>query len=336
MKILHFCLFLLFLLAAFTGAGLLLQKKDALPEGAFGQKLSYFRDHGQEYDVVFIGNSRTYRQIDAPAMEHVCPRLKIFNFGIQNLMLEEMDFIVDWVKRYGKKNVEIIVSEPSPAMNNFKQMQSDRLVYFSSLPHLQRRFENIWTYNEPVHKKIYRSAVALYGTFYAGTHIGQLGKKLFPDAYKAAAEEDKDAIGMPESAAENEGYFSLDAHAKTNSYIYARQTSYFRKFDAEHRAEAAKQVFAPVRVSIFNRYYDGSKIGFFMPPTPSRFEADAEMEKHLHEKNKEAVILNMNDQRAFPQLFEADRWFDEGHLNETGAWEMSEMIAQELCTDVIH
>lgn len=329
MKIQHFGLFLVFLLVGFTAAGLLLQQKDALPDGAFGQKLAHFRDHGKEYDVVFIGNSRTYRQVDAPAIETVCPKYKVFNFGIQNLMLEEMDFIAEWVRTHGKEDVKIIISEPSPAMRDFKQMQTERLVYFSSLSHLPRRFENIWSYNEPTHKKAYRSAVALYGTLYAGTHIGSLGKKLFPEAYAKKAEEDKDNIGMPEDAAENGGYFSLDAHAQTNEWINGRHED----FVANPRQAKASAGFA---MDIYESYFTAKNSGFFMPPMPAQAEADKALQTAIKEKYPDVKVFNMNDAASFPQLFETDRWFDEGHLNETGAWEMSEMMAQELCTDVVH
>ena len=90
-------------LAALTGVHLLLDACLPLPDlGKVSEKLAYFERHANEFDAVFIGSSRVYRQI-APALfdERVTAAtgqpMHSFNLGAPSMFLPESLFVIDRV-----------------------------------------------------------------------------------------------------------------------------------------------------------------------------------------------------------------------------------------------
>ena len=88
-------------LAALTGVHLLLDAWLPLPDlGKVSEKLAYFEQHKDEFDAVFVGSSRVYRQIapalfDAQVAAATGQPMRSFNLGAPSMFLPESMFVID-------------------------------------------------------------------------------------------------------------------------------------------------------------------------------------------------------------------------------------------------
>lgn len=81
-------------------------------------KYQYFARHKDEFDAVFLGTSRVYREFMPTVFDRALERrghqLKSFNFGLRAMRHPEMRFTVDWILRRKPERLKWMFIELTP------------------------------------------------------------------------------------------------------------------------------------------------------------------------------------------------------------------------------
>ena len=322
--------------------------------GLLGEKISAVQSHKDEIDVIFLGSSRTFRQINAPLIESrlkqkSCPALNVFNMGIPNLTYAELRFVLDKIFETDSKRLKmIIIGEPLPAVRpRMDRLKMDRIRQFSGWRGTLHRFQNIWSYQEPVKDKLGRSALSLIGFAYEQTNIGHLSRIIFPEIYWQEAMANSETKTMPKDWMPSRGYLSLEEKGHVNEAVLQTRERFLENMDAFKAVAAAQKITPPetpykAEDALLKLYKDVFKelesrnlrYGIYLPPLPSRAGENMELAKALRRAAPEAVFFHYNDPQAYTQCWNAGLWFDDAHLNDEGSAMLSALIADRLCEEM--
>lgn len=333
-----FLVFMVFCIASFClNAALRTMDIVDFDRGRMDAKLDLYLNSFADSDIVFIGTSRTDRQVDIPQFEASMAaagcNATAYNLGVQNLTYEENIYILQQI---GQRNPKMIVmEEPIYAQHEWDKIQSDRLRFFSTWEGTMLRLRNIWTYQEDIARKLYRSMMSVAAFFYEQSNIGHLPKAIFPETTSRDEE-----ILLPEILKANKGYVSMDAQGEVDKNISDLKARFLKSsgnfearldnfinsksvYDTQPRArmlEDLKDMAANNAESVF----------FLFPPLPDRIVQNAALEKEMRSLNLN--VLNTNDPDRYPQFFRASQWYDEGHLNAEASKQWSAEMADHICT----
>jgi hypothetical protein len=86
------------------------------PDGEVAVKLAHLEEHGDQYDVIFIGSSRTFRGVDPAAFDARLSELgtdvRSFNLGIQGMFAYELEAVLDRVLSLDLASLRMVVVAP--------------------------------------------------------------------------------------------------------------------------------------------------------------------------------------------------------------------------------
>ncbi len=86
------------------------------PDGEVAVKLAHLEEHGGDYDVIFIGSSRTFRGVDPAAfdgrMAELGTETRSFNLGIQGMFAYELEAVLDRVLELDLPSLSMVVVAP--------------------------------------------------------------------------------------------------------------------------------------------------------------------------------------------------------------------------------
>jgi hypothetical protein len=86
------------------------------PDGEVAIKLAHLEEHGDDYEVIFIGSSRTFRGVDPGAfdarMAELGIELRSFNLGIQGMFAYELEAVLDRVVAMDLTSLRLILVAP--------------------------------------------------------------------------------------------------------------------------------------------------------------------------------------------------------------------------------
>jgi hypothetical protein len=111
----------LFLLTAlgFASVSFALRRIVPWPEDqGLWRKWEYFREHKDEYNVVWIGTSVVFRDVDVPAIDAALAErghdFRSFNFGIGGMGTYEQDFVLHKLLELEPTDLEYVILEGGP------------------------------------------------------------------------------------------------------------------------------------------------------------------------------------------------------------------------------
>ncbi len=325
----------------------LLRPTPKIDLGLATAKLLFLKTHPQDYQIIFLGSSRTHRMIDSKAIEGQlldkgCT-LRVFNMGFANLTLEESDYLLEEILSIPDHNFQLIIlDEPLTGLQYLDQARSKRTQMLRGFKYLTRRFENIYSYQEPLSKKIYRTGVALYGFAYGILNIGAMSEKLFPETYLSTRQEEDVLIDREQKTFSSLGGFKIledtldqDERAQRVHTNFLAQKEEFETllkrrdmspspFPAHKRAPLLKEQFKKIQAHHITT-------GFYVAPLPHRRRENKALVEAL---GIETFVLNYNDPMRFPIIWQSKYWFDPYHLNREGARLMSQDIGRTLSKTV--
>lgn len=328
----HILLFILVFGFGALGLNAVLRDMDAVTFdlGRLGFKLDLYLDHYADSDIVFVGTSRTDRQIDIPHLQKEmaalgCPATA-YNLGIPNLTYEEMRYVLEHVRT--AKPQLIVLEEPIYAQHQIERIETDRLRAFSDWAGSANRFANIWSYQEDLSRKIYRSGVNLLAFAYEQSNLGHLSRLIFPQAHS-----DKDTIILPEKLRANRGFVSMDTQGEVDENIkklkksFTRQIKTFQeKVLVQQKGENPYQYPAKARATLMRSLREDAVI--LLPPLVDKVGNNANLEQELGSTHR---VLNYNNPQKHPQFWSINQWYDEGHLNAKASKAFTSLIALDLC-----
>ncbi len=335
--------------------------------GVATAKLEYLKRHAQDYNIIFLGSSRTHRMIDSKAVDtqlndRGCP-MRTFNMGFANLTLEESDYLLDEIIAIPNNSFDmIVIDEPLTGFQHIDKAVSERAQIFSTWSGTKRRLENIWSYQESTLKKLYRTGIAFYGYGYNILNIGTLSQRLFPDAYNNSRQQQQSNIDKEVSTFNRLGGFKiLEDDLNENERAQKTHETFLANIEAFKKTlENAKTIkikqdntntthAAKARAEILNKHIEKISqnnivAGFYVAPLPNRLQANNQLINALQNisqsSSSNAVWINYNTPSKFPIIWNAEYWFDPYHLNREGARLMSQDIGrqlyQEICPKYAH
>ncbi len=150
----HIALVVVIFFAALAGSCVLLKRCLPFPDVPVVQeKLEQFTQHGDDFDLVFLGSSRVYFQIlpsifDRIAGEHGVP-MQSFNAGIGAMVPPEDSYVLDQILRRPHRRLRWVIFEIMPLHANFDPIlaETGRLTYWRDWPRtrlLTERFGKEW------------------------------------------------------------------------------------------------------------------------------------------------------------------------------------------------
>ena len=108
-------------------------------------KIEYFLENSNQYDVLFFGSSRTYRHID-PLLFDSITGLKSFNFGIAGCSYLETHYLIDnlFKSLVKKDSLIIFLQETAPWPIKDDNLHSIRSKYYLDIKRLDMALSYYW------------------------------------------------------------------------------------------------------------------------------------------------------------------------------------------------
>jgi hypothetical protein len=303
------------------------------------EKLRFFEEHQDEYDLLFVGSSATFRNyvpevVDAGLAEKGLA-VTSFNFGVVGFRSFETDFMVKWILDRRPKRLRWMVLEPPTFEPPFEyeavQTEKTELAVHSHTPEETRLIlRSIWLSDAGFGQKWTESIRHLK---LLGLNLGNIGRgpaalaqRLAPapsgeaPAWLAEArgfQAVEDRPGFKEPAPEEDPFRDREAYQQKLVAVERanRKGSALESynFDALHRQIAA------VRDAGVEPIYCLSPILFVAPEILA-----------LGKRGELPHLLAFHLPKSYPELFVPEERIDPTHLRRDGAVEFSRFLAPQL------
>ena len=316
--------------------------------GLFGRKVDHFVESHQDYNVLLIGTSRTYRGLDPALLQRVAARggcdVRAFNLGIPKLRLTELRLLSDRLTPGMLKDYDLIVMSPMASsgivMTNWS---SNRIQHFSDWEGYWTSLVDIWhtPLTKGFPKRVYYSAL-LTGSFaYRQLGIGRLASNL---RGTLSGDADNPSGYLFDGSAiidfSRDGYVALDDEPSQQFAIRGQQIKddpdYFETLKT--REVAVDDFRGAMAERSWKRFewakdhlaaFDGP-IALFLPPLLTFRAQDQALAEVATAEG--APVLNYNRSDLYPELFEREHWFDYYHVGESGAEMLTTMMGEDICS----
>ena len=295
-------------------------------------KLDHLAAHWRDYDIVFIGASRVYRHIDAPALDAAmaargCP-LRSFNMGVPALNILEQDHVLTELARIGR--MPWVMLESLPAMPGpMGNLDSPRLQrHLATGDHLLRALADQWQAPKPLHQRLGTMGELVIAWAYRHIGFGRLNRALLADDGPPPTEFDE-RLDM-------QGYLPLELE-KGERFRERRgqgagatlEAAIERLPQPEHDGPVGERRLEHLRSQTARAHAAAENVGFVFQPFIDAHElSDNRALAKLSPSDLGAsLVINLNDPARHPELFQAAAWYDYGHLTREAAAGSAEGLA---------
>ena len=297
-------------------------------------KITWLADHGDEFDTLFLGSSRTYRQIIPElfdrGMAAVGQSTRSFNLGIDGMRPPEDTYVLEQILGHRKTPVRWVLVECNALRLSMREEDQEtlRAVYWHDWKRLVTLFRRAFLADEK--KRNWRDRVGevleVWPDFFEhaeywaqrATHLGEghdwleklmrnrasspmplfdLGPRR--DGYRAS--ESPEQMDPVKHAAYEQELAAM--HANPPRVTYGDRVSQAELQEKKRLIEAA-----------------GGKMVLLIPPfAGSRFF-------HPQPGPSAPIVLDFSSPTKYPQLFAPEHHSDSGHVNRAG----SELYTREI------
>lgn len=301
-------------------------------------KLEHFRQHKEEYDLVFFGSSRIYRAFDPKVFcRELADRgrpLRAMNFGVGAMRPHEVSAVIRRVQatrpaRLRWVMVELMHWEPTILDG---MSRHPRTIDWHEPRETWSACRTEWLADLPTVERLSR----------CGTHVARMAQKYTnfgqgPRRVREWLGEDRLQRATRDVVAAGDGFVAVDD--QPGPYYDSRRRTFLTKY-----------------YDVFLRQIEAIPAGQRRPATLENFDVAATERQQaairaagaepiyvvpnvrwgtpvLHRLGEEGVIANfiaLNDPQSLPELYEPDHYFDRGHLNRRGAEIFSAELARRF------
>lgn len=305
-------------------------------------KFNYFAEHKQEYNVIFLGSSRTYRQIIPSLFDQSMGekgyKIKSFNFGIPSLYLPEAHFYLQRILELKPNNVKWIFVEYIDRITVVPEHKhTEREKYWHTPKQTFLLSQAVWNSSSNLLNKleiIYRHlSVSVHRMFRTGKGVKLIDVIIHGNRLSQKTNIERSLLGDL-----YDGYFPLDDEKSDN--MKQRRVKFLDNLDQyniaveslslerkNYQPSKIKPSYFPLWIAQKIEFFQANPI-FIVPPSRS-FRKDL-----IDMKQNEYIstLFDFNDPINYPDLYKTDYRFDKGHLNEKGAKIYTELIANKFET----
>ncbi len=333
--------------AAFEGTAAVLRAVTPWPEEyGLRPKHDWFVAHQDEYDVLFVGTSRTFRGIDPRIVDAELARLGVtgeqgpirtFNFGIGGMLRFEGDYVLDELLADNPARLRVVVVEgepwdPAPAF--LKNTWSTRSVFWHDFERTRMALRSVALRRDSRREQWDES----------WTHLQLAGMKLHDmgQGSRIALEllgENSDPFQRSltlEQVAEADGYQAYEDFIPPGPTTWQAMQA-----DDPSRAQAIRDrvVAGNARAPDLEHYdveatreqkarVERSGMTYVVLLNPG--DQGAPEERALYERGIIDHLLDFNRPDLDPSYWDDDARIDDLHLSRTGAERLSKAVAAEL------
>jgi len=312
----------LFLAACAAGCALLGRVAPFPEVPGIYPKWTHFREHRDDFDVLFLGSSRFYHQIipaqfDA-AVGAAGQRVNSFNFGYDGMWPPESYYLLRQLLALRPARLKWVVIDLMDLDFRLDERTAStkRMAYWHDLPHTLLACRDILASRDSSGKKA--SLLAKHGSLCVQQflNLGR-GAETVDDLLAPRPPRKKDYFWAPLA-----GYEPHDRHMEAGereSFLLAVEGLKKGLFPATLRPvfrDALAAIIRDVRCA-------GAKPVFVIAPTIKASE-------NFTAVPDGAPVFAFNDPTKFPQLFDPARHYDSWHLNATGAVDFTRELAAKF------
>jgi hypothetical protein len=303
------------------------------------EKLRYFTEHKDEFDLLFVGSSATFRNyvprvVDA---ELAAEGLEItsFNFGVVGFRSFETDFMVKWILAQHPARLRWMVIEPPTFDPPFEyesiQAEKTELAVHSHTP--EETFlilRSVWLSKAPLGLRVSETIRHLK---LLGLNLGNIGRA--PAAVLQRLNYDPDWV-PPAWLAEAHGFQSTEdrpgfTEPDPKDDPLRDHEAYSRKLLAVDRANRSPVSLETYNLTALRRQVEVLRAAGVEPiygVSPIVFVAPEVLA--LDQLGELPHLLPFHLPKSYPRLFAVEKRVDASHLRGAGAVEFSQVLAPRL------
>lgn len=286
---------------------------------------------GQKSELLLVGSSRVYRHFDCEIIQaELDEEFSVYNLGVQGMWPPREDRFLDRVLNDCVPKVVIVeLNPPQSLRGNVRSSATLRSLSPSSAA------SAINTFCET--SKSQTENLTFAASFAAALAYKYLGFGLFRTEF-LPYEPDAIASAVKKIEASDAGFLSLDKELTFDPNLEARRNVSPKKLEKRQQVniekysggfkELSSTLLAKCEEFIKQAKNRNCRLVFFLSPRmgASQLRAVYPVFEHLDEANR----IDMSDPRKYPEFYDVDHSFDDGHLNEKGAAVFSRAFAIEL------
>jgi hypothetical protein len=297
-----------------------------MPEVAtVSAKLAHFSRHRDDYDTLFIGSSRVYRQIDPALFDRLTSEQGIdshsFNFGIEAMHSPEDLYLCEQILALKPARLKRVFLESSGFYHTFpnRDTESMRVVYWHDARRLFLLSKLIFsTAEKPVKPRSWEKELTAqtekFNLF--GQHLAIFFKRFcnlgqYASLFSFASEPPDRAHRMSLGPAED-GFKPLDF-----PFEGVELEQYKKRCLDLIRQPARKSQLPPLAAKSLDSLIKairrtGAEITILISPTMNS-------ERFYPKAKSDVSVLDFSNLTEWPALFASEHRFNSGHLNSAGA-----------------
>jgi hypothetical protein len=323
------------------------------PETTTAAKLQMLEETGDAIEVVFVGSSRTFRQIDPVVVDSGLSAggfdVDSLNLGVQGMAGPELLAFAERVLGAAESSLQWLVVDiryVEPILGD-SNVNTTRVTWWHDLPATAQALRDTFHADRPVGRQLdwALNHLVAFGNHATGTGVALdriRGPGIDPDfdigpghngfvpldAALEIARTRSDAASQDLAASLEERHDSLVAGGIEE---FDRRVARLSRLLADPPAPTALQLDYLNRL---NRLAEDHAAGLILlvPPgvSPGPVGQGGAWMVTAAVSDAGPTALNFNDPRMYPELFDFDLWFDENHLGSEGAAMFSRLLAEAL------
>jgi len=306
------------------------------PTPVGGGRIEWVRDHGADYDTLFVGSSRTFRQVmpsafDA-AMADAGRPTRSFNLALPGMRPPEDAYVAERALEGRTAPLRFLVVECNPVQLGIppEDRETARAVYWHDAPRMRALWRRAFASpsqspdapprGQNLRQQLVELADHAWHWAWNATRLGR-GAELLHDSLapqqrgRPALRLGPDGDGFQPRPSGRERFAGTEREVYLAALAEALERPHRLRYgDAESQAELER------KRALAERH--GGRLVLVAPPYLSVPFAP------LPELG--IAFLDFSDPRRYPQLFAPENRADGGHLNAEGAAIYSRLLAREL------
>ncbi len=312
-------------------------------------KLDYFKQHKDEFGIVFLGTSRVYRCFDARLFDQEIAgyghRLRSFNFGLPYHRAHEIDVFVDELlamQPQRLKHVAIELMSWDPTILE-KIATHDRTIHWHTPSQTISACRTIWLVDAPLAKKIEWWSTHLSNFCAKYTNHGGATRWI-----SLANEHPGEYQWRKRMIERHSGFIALDDERDP---AYAGRRQYFRNAFVPMDGRGEVRLYELFLEQVAEIPEENAVLG-----TLERFNLTAQLHQQtkikrqgikpiyvlpnvrfgtpdlneLRDRDLLEDVLTYNHPQQYPAIYIRDNYWDRGHLNKQGAAEFTRLFAKDM------
>ena len=321
---------------------LLFHQKDLSYIPLVSEKLEHFKANKDNYDVLFIGSSRVYRQVDPVLFDARLSQqghnIQTFNFGFYGMKMPETYFWLEKIIDLQPKNLKWIVIEANldNVYENLDNARNNRVMYWHTPKHTANTIKYIAGSDDSLPRKLVSVYSHIIPFFYNSINLGDFSK-IFLSSTGLSQHQISEASYSNYLGESLSGYKALDDESgqgykitnkkfRENFNAFQQQVVRFEK-----AIENDTVALDPSRRELIRQFTDlvessGATPMFIIPP---KLKTEAHVLR-LYQDGHIDSLLAYNDPEKYADFYELEYRFDRAHLNKKGAEEFTRLIAEDF------